>query len=126
MAKRGDGTERSDNRRLSELIYLRTDAAEKERFKRAAERENFPTFSAWAMDRLRSDRGMSLRERRILSAQLGQLTTPLRNMVRGDGPASPQSLKDLLQAIDAKIIATQKTIMKGDADAGEGDIEQPE
>ena len=123
MAKKGDGGERSDSRRLSELIYLRTDCVEKEKFKKTAERNNFSNLSSWAMDRLRCDRGMSLRERRVLSGRLAQLMAPLRKLERDGGAASLDILRNLNRSIDAEIIAIQKHIMKGDSDACEGDPE---
>lgn len=110
-------------RRLSELINLRTDPSGKEKFKNAAKRDGFTTLSAWAMDRLLTDGGMSLQERRILSGRLGRLMAPLRKLAREGGTTSPETLTGLLRLIDAEIVVIQKMILKGGSDAGEGDPE---
>ncbi len=123
MAKAGDGNARSNSRRRSETVSLRMDQAEKDQLQKAAARDGYKTLSGWIFDRLRSDGGMGLRDRKIIIGMLGMQIEPLRRLVREGASASPDVLKDLLQAIDADAVVIQKLILKGGKSAGEGDTE---
>ena len=66
MAIAGDGTPRSERRRLTATLSLRLGDAEKRRFAAAAKRSGSPSLAAWALDRMRNAGDAGLRERRII------------------------------------------------------------
>jgi inactivated superfamily I helicase len=123
MAHAGDGATRLNKRKRAKMINLRTSADEKFMFEEMARRNGFKTMSAWALDRLRSDGGMSLRDGRVLIGKLGKMAAPLRTLVRQDRPASPDVLQKLLQSIEIETLAMQNMIWKGDGYAGKSDPE---
>ena len=126
MASAGDGNARSNSRRRLATVSLRMDQAEKEQFQKAADRDGYKTLSGWVFDRLWSDGGMGLRDRKIIIGMLGRQTEPLKRLVREGTSASPDVLTDLQQAIDADAVVIQRLIMKGGKSAGEGDPEPQE
>ena len=123
MASAGDGAARSNNRKREKMLNLRMSAREKTLFEDMVRRNGFKTMSAWALDRLRSDGGMSLRDARVLTGMLGKMASPLRTLVQNDCLASPEVLQKLLQAMEIETLAMQNMIWKGGGDAGKSDPE---
>jgi hypothetical protein len=121
MAKVGDGNPRSERRRLTATLSLRLGDAEKRRFEAAAKRGGHPSLAAWALDRMRQAGDAGLRDRRVLCGKLGMLGARLEDLARTSATRSPDALQHDLRVLGKAIVTMQNQIMKGAADAGEGD-----
>ncbi len=125
MAKAGDGEARSERRQLMKTVSLRISGAEKHRFQRLAQLGGYPSLTAWALDRMRSDpgdvHGAGARARRILCGKLGHLGGQLTALAEAPETLSPEQLRRDLADLTGGILALQRAIMKGGENAGESD-----
>ena len=110
MAKSGDGEGRSESRRLTAMISLRLDPAEKKRFEDAARRGGFPGLSNWALDRLRNAEGM--RARLIMLGKLGRLGAEIHALAQHDFQKNPMGVRRTLEGMQAKIVSLQRALME--------------
>lgn len=118
MPKSPEPTPRSEQRHQTTAISIRCTETEKRRCHARAERQGFASLSAWIKDLIKSEGGMSLRMRQMISGRLGQIggrVSGLPDLQR----RSDVRAEALLISQDLQRLQTQ--IRKGDADAGEGD-----
>lgn len=118
MAKAGDGEVRSERRQLTEIICLRCTARDKSHFNKTAMRLGFPSLSAWITDLMHTEGGLSLRLRRVLSGELGQIGARLAALACRD---LPRDARAEASALAAEIARMQKDLMTGLHDAAETD-----
>lgn len=118
MAEAGDGELRSERRQMDDSISFRCMARDKSRFKKTALRLGFPSLSAWIMDLMQTQGGLSLRLRRVLSGQLGQIGARLAALASRD---LPQDAEAEASALAAEIARMQEDLMTGLLDASETD-----
>ena len=118
MVKAGDGELRSERRQLTDSICIRCTARDKSRFKKVALRFGFPSLSAWVMDLMQTQGRMSLRLRRVMSGQLGQIGARLAVLACRD---LPDDAKAETSALAAEIARMQHDLMTGLPDAPETD-----
>ncbi len=118
MAKAGDRQVRSDRRQINDSICVRCWAHDKARFRQVAVRLGFPSLTAWIMDLMESQNGASLRLRRVLSGQLGQIGARVATLASSD---LPKDAKAEASALAAQIARIQNGLMTELADASETD-----
>jgi hypothetical protein len=118
MAKAGDGGVRSDRRQMDGSVCVRCWARDKQRFKQTSLRLGFPSLSAWIIDLMETQNGASLRLRRVMSGQLGQIGARAAALASYD---LPKEVKEEATALAAQIARIQKDLMMGPADASETD-----
>ncbi|WP_375554209.1 hypothetical protein [Roseovarius mucosus] len=118
MAEAGDGELRSERRQMDDSISFRCMARDKSRFKKTALRLGFPSLSAWIMDLMQTQGGLSLRLRRVLSGQLGQIGARLAALACHD---LPQDVKVEASALANEVARMQDNLMTGLLDASETD-----
>ena len=123
MAIAGDGTPRSERRRLTATLSLRLGDAEKRRFAVAAKRSGSPSLAAWALDRMRNAGDAGLRERRIICGALGTLGAHLETLAQDSATRSAEDRRRDLQVLGGLVLRLQRQIMEGEDNAGEGDPE---
>jgi hypothetical protein len=118
MAKVGDRQVRSDRRQIDDSICVRCWARDKARFKRMAVRLGFPSLTAWILDLMESQNEASLRLRRVLSGQLGQIGARVAALASSD---LPKDAKEEASALAAQIARIQDSLMTELVDASEAD-----
>lgn len=118
VASAGDGGARSDQRRTDDSISLRCSAQKKARYKRKAERLGYPGLSAWIVDLMDSDGGVSLRVRRVLCGRLGQIGARLSALAQKD---LPDAVIIEMVSIVADIVRLQTDMINGARDVAETD-----
>ncbi len=111
-------TRRSEQRRQTTTISIRCTETEKRRFHARAERQGFSSVSAWIKDLIKSEGGMGLRMRQVISGRLGQIggrVSDVPDLQR----RSDIRAEALLITQDLQRLQTQ--IRNGDSDAGQSD-----
>jgi len=118
MSRAGDGAPRSEQRRLDGSISFRCMAHEKLRYEATARRLGFPSLSAWIVDLMQSQGGVSPRLRRVLSGRLAQVGARLAEMSITDGS---DYVGSDLSALVSEITRLQVMLMTGATDDSEAD-----
>ncbi|MGL4591195.1 MAG: hypothetical protein ACRCVZ_05090 [Aestuariivirga sp.] len=102
----GDGKKRSNKRRLTELVSLRMDAAEKVRLTQAARRDGYTSLSAWILDRVRAPKGRGARSDLTMSGKIGVIGAHISRLPS----LSEQDRIDVAKKINAALVAIQKEL----------------
>ena len=118
MSRAGDGAPRSEQRRLDGSISFRCMAHEKLRYEATARELGFLSLSAWIVDLMQSQGGVSPRLRRVLSGRLAHVGARLSEMSTTDG--SDFAGSDL-SALVSEITRLQVMLMTGATDDSETD-----
>lgn len=118
MSRAGDGAPRSEQRRLDGSISFRCMTREKLRYEATARGLGFPSLSAWIVDLMQSQGGVSPRLRRMLSGRLAQVGARLAEMSITEGS---DHVGTDLSALVSEITQVQVMLMTGATDDPEVD-----
>lgn len=121
MARPGDGKRRSDKRRLNVMINLRVTADEKKKFEATARRKGYKNLASYHRDRLQTDDGPSLRQRRVIVGQMGQIAANIRALSRSREGAPPKDDREMLVTLSVQIADLQRDLMQDNDDVGDKD-----
>lgn len=121
MARPGDGKRRSDKRRLNVMINLRVTADEKRKFEATARCKGYKNLASYHRDRLQNDDGPSLRQRRVIVGELGQVAASILALTRTHEGTAVKDHRRMLVRLSMQIADLQHALMKDQNDAGEKD-----
>lgn len=103
------------------MINLRVTADEKATFEAKAKRKGYRTLAAYQRDRLQSDDGPSLRQRRVIVGELGQIAASILALPHTPEGAEVHRHRTEQLRISMKIVDLQHALIKDQRDAGEED-----
>lgn len=121
MAKAGDGTPRSQTRKLDTMISLRVSTADKRRFADVATRLGYDRFASYHLDCLRRGAGLCGRKERMIVGHLGGIAGDVQSLARTLDDASRPDASQDLREINQRIADLQREIMIEGSDAGQED-----